>query len=94
MYLSLSSYTWMPSSFLAKLSLLQDYGIDAVEIFAHRHLNITDPEEVQGRNGDSGPGLFAVSMHAPSAVGDLSSTDELQREETIMNCQKHLMPPC
>ncbi|MGI6454708.1 MAG: sugar phosphate isomerase/epimerase family protein [bacterium] len=82
----------MPSSFLAKLSLLQDYGIDAVEIFCTpRHLNITDPEEVQ-RAGMAirDQGFRAVSMHAPSAVGDLSSLDELQREETIMNCQKTL----
>lgn len=92
MYLSISSYTWMPSSFLAKLPLLQEFGIEAVEIFCTpRHLNITDPEQVQ-RAGMTirDLGFRAVSMHAPSSVGDLSSPDELQREETLIACQKVL----
>lgn len=92
MYLSISSYTWMPSSFLAKLPLVQEFGIEAIELFCTpRHLNIADPEQVQ-RAGMTirDLGFRAVSMHAPSSVGDLSSPDELQREETLLACQKTL----
>jgi sugar phosphate isomerase/epimerase len=35
-------------------------------------------------------GFRGISMHAPSKVGDLSSPDESQRQETILACQKAL----
>ncbi len=92
MYLSISSYSWLPSSFLNKLSLLHNYGIEALEIFcSKRHLNITDPEEVQ-RAGMAirELGFRKVSMHAPSSVGDLSNPQEKNREETLLSCQKAL----
>jgi len=92
MYLSISSYTWLPSSFLAKLPLLPNYGIEAVEIFATpRHLDISDPEQVQQAGMMIRDlGFRHISMHAPSGVGDLSSPYEIQRDETVMACQSAL----
>jgi len=92
MYLSISSYTWLPSSFLGKLSLLQEYGIESVEIFCtKRHLDIGDPEEIQKAGmAIRELGFRRISMHAPSGVGDLSSPDEQVREETVFACQKAL----
>ncbi len=92
MYLSISSFSWLPSTFLGKLSLLQDYGIESVEIYAaKRHLNISDPEVVQQAGMAIRNLRFrGVSLHAPSQVGDLSNPDESEREETILACQKAL----
>ncbi len=92
MYLSISSYTWLPTTFLSKLSLLQQYGVEAIEIFCTpRHLDISDPEQIQ-RAGMAirDLGFRKVSMHAPGGVGDLSSLIEHEREETILSCQKAL----
>ncbi len=92
MYLSVSSYSWMPSSFLSKLNLIHDAGIESIEIFCSpRHLDITNPEQVQQagmRIRDLG--FRNVTMHAPVVVGDLSNPDEASREETVLNCQKTL----
>ncbi len=92
MYLSISSYTWLSSSFLSKLSLLQEYGIESVEIYAgKRHLDITDPEAVQQAGmAIRNMGFRSVSLHAPSNVGDLSNPVESEREETIHSCQNTL----
>jgi len=92
MYLSISSYTWLPTSFVGKLSLLHDRGIESVEIFATaRHLDISDPEAVQQAGMKlRNIGFRGISLHAPSKVGDLSSPDESQRQETIQACQKTL----
>lgn len=92
MYLSVSSYTWLPASFPSNLSLLADHGIEGVEIFCTpRHLNISDPEEVQKAGMLVREiGFRGITMHAPITVGDLSDPDEMQREDTIIACQKAL----
>ncbi|MBD3265763.1 TIM barrel protein [bacterium] len=92
MYLSVSSYTWLPSSFQSNLSLLQDHGIEGVEIFCTpRHLDISDPEAVQKAGMMVRElGFQGVTMHAPITVGDLSDPDELQRDETVIACQRAL----
>jgi sugar phosphate isomerase/epimerase len=92
MYLSVSSYTWLPSSFQSNLYLLQDNGIEGVEIFCTpRHLNIGDPEEVQKAGMlVRENGLRGITMHAPISVGDLSDPDEMEREETVLRCQRAL----
>lgn len=92
MNLSVSSYTWLPASFLGKLGRLQNFGIESVEIFASpRHLDIRDAEEVQ-RAGIAlrEMEMRHVSMHAPSSVGDLSSPEESVRNDTVVQCQKAL----
>lgn len=92
MILSISSYSWLPGSFTAQLDVLQSHGVDAVEIFCTpRHLDVNDPESVQ-KAGMSlrEMGFRAISMHAPSNVGDLSSTDENEREDTVLSCQRVL----
>ncbi len=92
MYLSVSSYTWLPSPLLSKVALLGDYGIESVELFsAFRHLDISDPEEVQ-RVGMAlrKIRLREISMHAPSSVGDLSAPGEDLSGETRIACQKTL----
>lgn len=92
MYLSVSSYTWLPSSFQSHLSTLHDHGIEGVEIFCTpRHLNIVDPEEVQKAGMMLREiGFRGISLHAPITVGDLSDPDEMQREETVFNGQHAL----
>jgi len=92
MFLSISSYSWMPSSFLAKLPLVQEAGLESVEIFCTpRHLDISNPEQVQEAGLKIRElGLRNNTMHAPVTVGDLSNPDESQREETMMACQKAL----
>ena len=92
MFLSISSYTWMPASFLSNVGMLHEFGIEAVEIFAGpRHLDIRNAEQVQ-RAGITlrEMGMRTISMHAPSSVGDLSSPDERLRNETVLQCQKAL----
>lgn len=92
MFLSVSSYSWLPSSFFAKLREIQEHGIDGIEIFATpRHLDINNPEEVQQagmmiRN----MGFRFVTMHAPSSIGDLSNLDESYRDDAVLNCQRAL----
>lgn len=92
MHLSISSYTWLPASFLGKLDLLKRFDIEAVEIFVSpRHLDIRNAEQVQNagmRLRDLG--FHTITMHAPSSIGDLSSPMEDYRNETIINCQKAL----
>ncbi|RJP26537.1 MAG: sugar phosphate isomerase/epimerase [Candidatus Omnitrophota bacterium] len=92
MYLSISSYTWLPASFLGKLSLLHDYGIESVEIYStKRHLDISDPEVVQQAGMAIRDMQFrGISLHAPSSVGDLSNPEESEREQTVLACQKTL----
>ncbi|MBZ0257382.1 sugar phosphate isomerase/epimerase [bacterium] len=92
MILSISSYTWLPGSFLSELDTLQSHGIDAVEIFCTpRHLDINDPEKVQQAGmALREQGFRHISMHAPSAIGDLSAPDETEREETVLACQRAL----
>ncbi len=92
MYPSISSYTWLPLSFLSKLRVIHEHGFEAVEIFATpRHLDINNPEEVQ----EAGMlirdlGFRYVTMHAPSSLGDLSIPDETERDETVLACQRVL----
>jgi len=92
MHLSISSYTWLPASFLGKLDLLKRFDIDSVEIFVSpRHLDIRDAQQVQNagmRLRDLG--FQTITMHAPSYVGDLSSPIEELRNDTTVNCQKVL----
>lgn len=92
MYLSISSYSWLPSSFLGKLRQVHEQGIEGVEIFATpRHLDINNPEEIQQAGiMIRDLGFRYVTMHAPSSVGDLSSPDEPSRAETILACQRTL----
>lgn len=92
MYPSISSYTWLPLSFLSRLRVIHEHGFEGVEIFATpRHLDINNPEEVQ----EAGMlirdlGFRYVSMHAPSSMGDLSIPDETERDETVFACQRVL----
>lgn len=92
MNLSISSYTWLPGSFTSQLDVLQSHGIEAVEIFCTpRHLDIHDPEKVQSAGlALRDLGFRQISMHAPSAIGDLSAPDENEREETVLACQRAL----
>lgn len=92
MYLSISSYSWLPSSFQGRIEVLPRHGIEAVEIFCTpRHLDINDADEVQA----AGMALRElqieqVSVHAPSNVGDLSAFDEVHREDCMLSCQRAL----
>lgn len=92
MILSISSYSWLPGSFLSELNTLQSHGIDAVEIFCTpRHLDINNPEKVQQAGMELRElGFRHISMHAPSAIGDLSAPNETEREETVLACQRAL----
>lgn len=92
MILSISSYTWLPSSFLGQIHLLPHYGIEAVEIFCTpRHMDINDPEEVQRASITLREmGFRQVSMHAPSGIGDLSATDQDERDNTIQIGRAHV----
>ncbi len=92
MHLSISSYTWLPSTFMSKLRDIHEHGFEGVEIFATpRHLDINNPEEIQ----EAGILLRnlkfrGVTMHAPSSLGDLSIPYETERDETVVACQRVL----
>ncbi len=92
MHLSISSYTWLPATFLSKLDLLKRYDIDAVEIFVNpRHLDIRNAEQVQNAGMRLRDAAFqTITVHAPSYVGDLSTPNEDYRNDTITNAQKVL----
>lgn len=89
---SISSYTWLPLSFLSRLRVIHEHGFEGVEIFATpRHLDINNAEEVQ----EAGMlirdlGFRVVTMHAPSSLGDISIPDETERDETVLACQRVL----
>lgn len=89
---SISSYTWLPLSFLSKLRVIHEHGFEGVEIFATpRHLDINNPEEVQEAGMSIRDlGFQHVTMHAPSSLGDLSVPDETLRDETVLACQRVL----
>ncbi|MGC9325996.1 MAG: sugar phosphate isomerase/epimerase family protein [Candidatus Hinthialibacter sp.] len=92
MFPSISSYTWLPLSFISKLRVIHEHGFEGVEIFATpRHLDINNAEDVQ----EAGMlirdlGFRHVSMHAPSSLGDLSIPDETMRDDTVLACQRVL----
>lgn len=90
MLLSISSYSWLPGTFIGQFHLLSNYGIEAVEIFCTpRHLDINDAEEVQQASIKLRESDFRmISMHAPSGIGDISSPNEMERDDTVLSCQR------
>ncbi len=58
MHLSISSYTWLPLSFMSRLRDIYEHGFEGVEIFAVNDKKKHDPENKSKKVKPGRPGIY------------------------------------